>query len=82
MAAMGNGKLKSLTPKAKSVKIKPVEPVGLFAVTSDAILCMPANAISIAPIMPEGFITDSQLMPPRSLRHPISALKSRLFIIR
>jgi len=67
MATMGNRRL-SLTPKFQftSVESQPkTDTQGVVMLSGDVILCAPVSAISITPIMPEGFITDSQLMPPR-----------------
>lgn len=66
MATLGNRKLKGITLQHRTVRNKPkIESEGIVLISTDVIFYMPESAVSVAPIMPEGFITDTQLMPPR-----------------
>lgn len=66
MATLGNRKLKSFSLERRSLQKQPkLESQGVMMISVDVIFYAPESAISIAPIMPEGFITDTQLMPPR-----------------
>jgi hypothetical protein len=66
MATLGNRKLKSFSLERRSLHKQPkIESQGVIVVSADVIFYAPESAISIVPIMPEGFITDTQLMPPR-----------------